>query len=379
MNLPIMAMMAYWCYKSFGLAGVLGFPCAMLAMLYFRQNGMLYVNSMKSYQMLPDNPHFNLAYEEVKFLTADGFSICSWLIKQPHLTKGRNVAPTLIFFHGNAGTIAERLPNADGLVKKCGCNVLLVEYRGYGTSEGSPTEAGLLADAQAALEMLLKRTDIDTDNLYVFGRSLGGAVAIALAQANPGKLRAMIVENTFTSIREMAGSLFPFLKLLPQNLCEALLENHWHSDSIIHELKLPILFLGGKQDEIVPTAHMSTLWDLYTAKGTPSGATQVFFPTGKHNDTWTLPGYYDYIVKFIRDTGNESSSSSSGGSSAKGDGAKESDLGDGWEKMEKPVNAMSVGELKSALRKRNIDASKCVEKSEMQKLLEQETAASELS
>ena len=136
-----------------------------------------------------------------------------WLIRHPQNSK---TAPTMMFFHGNAGTIAERLPNAEGLIKNVGCNVMLVEYRGYGTSQGEPTEAGLKADAQGAIDHLKQRKDIDTDNLFVFGRSLGGAVAISLAAANEGALRGVLVENTFTCIRGMAGALFPFLAVLPE-------------------------------------------------------------------------------------------------------------------------------------------------------------------
>eukprot|EP01047_Picozoa_sp_COSAG01_P063891 COSAG01_NODE_8360_length_2817_cov_3.679176_1_plen_300_part_00 len=233
MNAAILLMMVYWAYKSFGLIGVLGFPAMFLGMLYFRQNGMLYVNAMKSYAMLPSNSHFNLAYEELRIKCADGVHICAWLVTQPGRVGGKNVAPTLIFFHGNAGTIAERLPNTDGLVKQCGCNVLMVEYRGYGTSEGTPSEPGLVADAQGALDALRERSDVDTGKIYVFGRSLGGAVAIKLAHDNPGVLRGVIVENTFTSINSMAMALFPFLQIIPADLCERLLENHWHSDLLI--------------------------------------------------------------------------------------------------------------------------------------------------
>jgi pimeloyl-ACP methyl ester carboxylesterase len=373
MNLPILLMMAYWAYKSFGIMGVLGFPLMMLAMLYFRQNGMLYVNSVKSYAMTPDQAPFNLSYEEVRFITSDGFSICSWLVKQPKLVKGRNLAPTCLFFHGNAGTIAERLPNVAGLVNQCGVNVMLVEYRGYGTSEGTPTEAGLLADAQAALEALQKRDDIDSRNVFVFGRSLGGAVAVALAHANPGALRGLIVENTFTCIREMAGALFPFLLMIPATWCEALLENHWHSDEIIASLKLPSLFLGGRQDEIVPTAQMDELWSRFTAAGTPERSELVMFETGKHNDTWTLPGYYTPLEKFFRAVDRRSGYSKPGSSDggATGDGG---DLSRGWVDLD--YSEMAVSDIKAHLRRRGVAHSQCVEKAELVALMKNTIASS---
>ena len=109
----------------------------------------------------------------------DGTQLHLFLIKQPG-EKSRKV-PTLLYLHGNAGNIGHRLINVQGLYTSIGCNVALLEYRGYGRSEGSPSEEGLCMDAQAALDFLLSRDDIATDKIIVFGRSLGGAVAIDLA------------------------------------------------------------------------------------------------------------------------------------------------------------------------------------------------------
>ena len=386
MNL-LLCFFAWWAYQNFGLLGVLMFPTMMMAMLYFRQNTMLYVNTMKSYQAQP--PRFNMPdYEEVWLTTRDGVRIFAWLIRGPRPAE----APTMMFFHGNAGTIAERLPNAEGLIKHTGCNLLLVEYRGYGTSGGDPTEAGLLADGQAALDHLRGRKDIDTDNLLVFGRSLGGAVAIALAHANEGALRGMIVENTFTSIREMAGALFPFLAVLPDAWFEALLDNHWHSDEIIGALRLPSLFLAGKQDEIVPPPQMVELWDRLRGAGEPpQHSAFVPFPAGKHNDTWTLPGYYAPIARFLRAAAKPGT--------AKGGGAteppekepeeekREETDHDGWTRMsaegeegdttpsplkilsDAAIGDMSVQQLRSSLAKRKVAHGHCVEKAELVELL----------
>ena len=89
--------------------------------------------------------------------------------------------PTVLYLHGNAGNIGHRLVNVQGLYNSIGCNVALLEYRGYGRSEGTPSEEGICMDAQAALDFLLTRSDINTEKILVFGRSLGGAVAIDLA------------------------------------------------------------------------------------------------------------------------------------------------------------------------------------------------------
>ena len=84
----------------------------------------------------------------------------------------------MIFFHGNAGNIGMRLPNIELIIKKCNSNVLILAYRGFGDSEGTPSEEGLKLDAEATLEFAQNHKDIDNDRIFVFGRSLGGAVAI---------------------------------------------------------------------------------------------------------------------------------------------------------------------------------------------------------
>ncbi|KAJ8322008.1 hypothetical protein KUTeg_000479, partial [Tegillarca granosa] len=139
---------------------------------------------------------YNLPFENHFVKTADGIKINLVFIKH----KNSN-APTVIYFHGNAGNIGHRLTNAHGLYTSCGLNILLVEYRGYGKSEGSPYESGLYLDAETALDFILRRNDVDQRNIFIFGRSLGGAVAIHLAsQSYYAKFIAgVIVENTFTS------------------------------------------------------------------------------------------------------------------------------------------------------------------------------------
>ena len=121
------------------------------------------------------NPgEYALKYEDVWITTRDKIKIHGWLVKT---TSNSSLSRTIIFFHGNAGNIGARLPNIDLLVKRLQSNVLIIDSRGYGNSEGTPNEAGLELDAEATLEFIKERSDIDQDKLYVFGRSLGGAVA----------------------------------------------------------------------------------------------------------------------------------------------------------------------------------------------------------
>ena len=99
----------------------------------------------------------------------------------------------MIYFHENAGNIGQRLPNIDIIVKKCSANVLILAYRGYGDSEGTPSEDGLKMDADATLEFARSHDEIDNERIFVFGSSLGGAVAIQLAMVQSNAIKGLIV------------------------------------------------------------------------------------------------------------------------------------------------------------------------------------------
>ena len=111
----------------------------------------------------------DLPFENLHIKSLDSTKLHAYFIPQPQTAQ----CPTILFFHGNAGNIGHRLPNIKGLFKHLQANLLIVEYRGYGLSEGNPSESGLYKDAQAALNYLLNRQDIDHRRILVFGRSLG--------------------------------------------------------------------------------------------------------------------------------------------------------------------------------------------------------------
>ena len=169
------------------------------------------------------------------------------------------MAPTVIYFHGNAGNVGHRLPNAQALYKNCGCNVLLVEYRGYGKSEGKPGETGFYDDARTAMEYLTRRGDIDKRQIVVFGRSLGGAMALFLA-SDPryGPLiRFCVVENSFTNIPAIAKVIFSFrfVQMLPAFL----FKNQFPNDERVKKIEIPVLFLSGAEDALIPSWMMRHL------------------------------------------------------------------------------------------------------------------------
>ena len=115
---------------------------------------------------------FGLTFENVYIKSKDSTRLHIFFVKQ--VTEALTASsPTILYLHGNAGNIGHRLMNVKGLVQMLGCNVCLLEYRGYGHSDGSPHEEGLYLDAQAALEYLIGRPDVDQRKIIVFGRSLG--------------------------------------------------------------------------------------------------------------------------------------------------------------------------------------------------------------
>lgn len=126
----------------------------------------------------------------------------------------------------------------------------MLEYRGYGLSTGTPNEKGLAIDAQTALDFIRQREDMRSNNIVVYGQSLGGAVSIDLVAKNKGTgdIKGLILENTFLSIAKMIPSVMPLAKYLTP-LCH----EYWKSEEALPKITdIPILFLSGLQDEIVP-------------------------------------------------------------------------------------------------------------------------------
>jgi len=239
-----------------------------------------------------------LPFEEHYITTKDNVKIHSWLIKQDN-----DVCPTIIYFHGNAGNIGFCLANAKQLFFSTGCNILMVEYRGYGNSAGTPSEKGLQLDAQAALDFLRNRADIDPKKIFVFGRSLGGSVAFYLAHQNQDKICGVIVENTFTSIDDMVIVLihrFGFERgfWFYRWFLFFYLTSHWNNRKMMSSLRVPALFISGLNDELIPPAHMRELHDSAT-----SSTYRQFLGVegGEHNDTYMHGGaqYYEHISNFI--------------------------------------------------------------------------------
>ncbi|KAL1563367.1 alpha/beta hydrolase domain-containing protein WAV2-like isoform X3 [Salvia divinorum] len=151
------------------------------------------------------------------------------------------------------------------------CNAMFscfhIEVFSYGASDGFPSQHGITKDAQAALDHLVQRADIDTSRIVVFGRSLGRAVGTVLVRNNPNKVAALILEYTFTSILDMAGVILPFLKWFigkggskGPKVLNFFVRSPWSTIDVIGEVKQPIPLLSGLQDKMVPPSQMEMLY-----------------------------------------------------------------------------------------------------------------------
>ncbi|GAB4817768.1 hypothetical protein N2152v2_004814 [Parachlorella kessleri] len=278
------------CYGAVGLAGV--------------ALGLLYVLQEK----LANHPAFGLAYEDLWLTAADGTRLHAWYMWPKGWTpEQRRARPTVLFFQENAGNMAFRLPYIKPFVRQADCSLMILGYRGYGESEGSPSERGIQLDAQAALDHLLGRSDVDPTNIVLLGKSLGGAVAFYIAKNNKDKVRGIIIENTFTSMVDTIGVVMPLLAPLvgKGRRFNFLVRNKWPSAEYILSLRdMPILFLCSGQDEMLGAHQMR---DLYALRGSggEGGATPwtwVEFPEARHMDAHEVAPahYWPAIADFLQ-------------------------------------------------------------------------------
>jgi fermentation-respiration switch protein FrsA (DUF1100 family) len=224
--------------------------------------------------------------EEITFDTADGLRLNGWFAQ----AVGTSSRATVLVFNGNAGDRSFRAPLAAALVQ-AGLSVLLFDYRGYGRNPGSPSEAGLLADARAARAYVATRSDVDPGRLVYFGESLGAAVAVALAaEQSPA---ALVLRSPFTSLAEMGRLHYPFL---PAGL---LLRDRFESLHRIGRVTCPVLVIAGDQDRVVPASQSR---QLYEAARDPKRF--VLVRGADHNDFDLLAGsqLIDQVVPFVADT-----------------------------------------------------------------------------
>ncbi len=229
----------------------------------------------------------SLPFEDAWFHAADGTRLHGWYV--PH----KNPRAIILYCHGNAGNLTHRQPILEILNRRVGVSVLIFDYRGYGRSEGKPNEAGILADARAARRWLAEREKIAESQIVLLGESLGGGVAVDLA-ARDGA-RALVLENTFSSLPDVAAYYYPWLPV------------HWamrtrlDSAAKIADYHGPTLQVHGDADTIVPLRFAQRL---YAAANQPKKF--IICPGHDHNDLLP-PEYYDELTAFLDGLPNRSS------------------------------------------------------------------------
>lgn len=186
-----------------------------------------------------------LSYEDVYFVTEDNKKINGWFIP------ANDAKYTILFFHGNAGNISHRLDKIK-IFHDLGLNIFIIDYRGYGKSQGRPSKAGLYLDAKGSYGYLIGKFKTKPSSIILYGESLGGAVALELA--TKAEARAVITEETFSSMRDIAKDIYPFLPSF-------FVSDAFNSLSVIEKVSIPKLIIHSQDDEMISFKHAQKLYD----------------------------------------------------------------------------------------------------------------------
>ena len=258
--------------------------CGITLYLYFSQSRMLYYPELPSRALDATPAAVGLPFENIRLTTEDGIQLHAWYVPAV-AARG-----TLLFNHGNAGNIAHRLDSIR-LFNSLGLNVLIFDYRGFGESEGKPSEQGTYRDARAAWNYLHENRGIAAQQIVIFGRSLGAAIAVDLASQVPSA--GVIIESAFTSVPDMAAHLYPWLPV------RFLVRYRYDSAAKIGRISSPLLVMHSREDGIIPYSQGE---ELFAQANKPK---QFLELNGGHNDghnasqavyTKALQQYLDTIL-----------------------------------------------------------------------------------
>ena len=234
--------------------------------LYVRQPALIFSPTKN----VPYNPaEIGLEYEKVQLRTPDHLVLSGWYIP------AKDAQFTLLLCHGNGGNIAYTLDSIN-IFNELGFNCLAFDYRGYGNSQGKPTEEGTYIDAQAAYDWLIKEKKLKPVDIIIFGRSLGGSIAAHLASNVEAK--GLVIESCFTSYADIGQKFYPYMMVRP------FARYGFKTIDYIKEVNCPILFIHSRNDEVVPFEFGLRL---YAAANEPKEFIEIF---GSHNDGFLYSG-----------------------------------------------------------------------------------------
>jgi uncharacterized protein len=267
--------------------------CYLVILLILRlgESRMLYVPG-SSRTLLDPPADLDLGVRKVSLTAADGVRLVAWT-----MAADADSSYWLLICHGNAGNISDvgRPYHYAGL-RALGLSLLAFDYRGYGESEGIPTEDGLYQDADAAYRYLRDTLDVPPERIVLFGHSLGSAVAVELASRVPAA--GLILDGALTSVVERAQELFPYAPV------RWIAASRYPSIERIATLDLPKLFLHARADDVIPLAHGRRLFE---AASPPKEFVEL---RGGHGDAFDVDSaaYYGAVGRFVRSLGGRSRS-----------------------------------------------------------------------
>ena len=243
-----------------------GVYALLVAFVYLTQDRIVYFPT-STLVTTPDD--HGLDYEDLALVADDGVRLHAWFVPAP------DARATLLFFHGNGGNLSYRMDSLR-IFHDLGLSVLILSYRGYGRSEGRPSEGGIQRDANAAWRHLREDRGFPAEEIVVFGRSLGAAVGAELAaRERPG---AVILESAFTSAADLAADVYPWLPV------RWLIRYEYDVRGALRDIDAPVLIAHSRDDEIVPFRHAREL------EVAGNGNTRLLEMRGGHNDGFLRTG-----------------------------------------------------------------------------------------
>ena len=225
------------------------------------QNKILYIPNVPGFPKRSEQnpPHYRhpserkILAENIIITTPDKIKLSGWLMKSTHDTIN---APTIVFFHENAGNLGTRIDYFAKYLHHMNLKLLVMAYRGYDSSEGKPNEEGISIDVKSILDFAFSRKDLNPKLIFTHGRSLGGATSVCGIVDGNFPVCGVILENTFSSIDSVTKGMFPQIFTMFNPL---ILKNRWDTIKRIEKITAPILFIRSLKDEIIPDEEMQKL------------------------------------------------------------------------------------------------------------------------
>lgn len=253
--------------------------CLVVLYFYFAQEKMIFFPQGVPAWSLNRLKNKEKSVEDIDIRTKDRINIRGWLVKNSNLEK----SPLIIYFGGNAEEVSYHIWDDH---KFQGRSVALINYRGYGFSQGHPTEKNLFEDSLTIYDYFSKRDDIDKNKIVLMGRSIGSGVAVYLAQNRP--VQGLVLVTPYDSISSVASGHFP---LLPMSL---ILLHRFDSISRAPEIKVPMLALAASDDDIIPPGHAERLVGKWGGK-----CTFIIIEGEDHNSISENKEYWKKIDEFL--------------------------------------------------------------------------------